>query len=170
MRIHKLLALVVILVLTGSQAGCAHNDTKTNPTPKYQTIKARLYYGSQGNERLVYETRTVKFKKEQDKYAAVLTELFKGPVTKGLVRNIPEGTRVIEITRNDTDIIANLAGFQGFSGEMAEIFSEGSIVNTLTSFDEVKRVKILVDGQELIGLSGQPRGYMTEFTNPDPQS
>jgi germination protein M len=40
------------------------------------------------------------------------------------------------------------------------------VVNTLTQFPEVRRVKILVEGEELIGPSGQPRGFMEPLPNP----
>jgi germination protein M len=46
---------------------------------------------------------------------------------------------------------------------MAELFSIGSIVNTLTQFEGVNKVKILVEGEEFIGPSGEPLGFMTEY-------
>lgn len=40
----------------------------------------------------------------------------------------------------------------------------GSLVNTITQFDQIERVKILVEGNEFIGPSGNPRGFMEPFT------
>ena len=39
-----------------------------------------------------------------------------------------------------------------------------SVVNTLTQFEGIERVKILVEGEEFTGPSGEPRGFMTPFS------
>ncbi|MEN6328362.1 MAG: GerMN domain-containing protein, partial [Syntrophomonas sp.] len=55
------------------------------------------------------------------------------------------------------------ANFNRFGGSIAEIIGVGSVVNTMTQFKEIQQVKILVNGQEYIGPSGEPRGFMKAF-------
>lgn len=164
LRIKSLVVLMAMLIIL---AGCA-SSKKPVEKPKPITIQAKLYYATEGNERLEYETRTIQYQKGQNKYRVVLQELLKGPVSLELVRNIPSQTRVLSTTQKGQDLIVNLSrDFRSFPGEMAEIMAVGSIVNTMIALDNnVNRVRLQVEGQDYIGPSGKPRGYMTWFTNP----
>ncbi|MGE5396128.1 MAG: GerMN domain-containing protein [Chitinophagales bacterium] len=168
MRKNSRCLIILLLIIFGlfQMGGCTLKSEQSKA--KEYTIKAKLFYADKFNEKLQSETRTVIYHQGQDKYARVLDELLKGPESKDLVNNIPSGTSVINTKKVNSDLTVNLRGFKGFPGEMAGIMAEGSIVNTMVSLDGVKRVKILIEGKELIGLSGQPRGFMTRFNNPAP--
>ncbi|MGE5422117.1 MAG: GerMN domain-containing protein [Ignavibacteriales bacterium] len=160
-----MVVLAILLMVPATGCGMFGNkQTSSKPTQ----VKTKLYYASQGNEKLLSEQRTVNVAAGEDKYRAILVELLKGPKTSGLVNNIPPGTDVLVTNKEGTDLTVELSGFKGFPGSMAEIMAVGSIVNTMIAAGDVERVKIMETGKELIGPSGNPRGFMTKFTNPPP--
>src|SRR5690606_4843993 len=80
--------------------------------------------------------------------------------------NIPSDVQIYGTIKQNSNLIVDFSqNFNRFSGSVAEIIGVGSVVNTLTQFQEIKRVKILVEGNELIGPSGQPRGFMESFSS-----
>jgi len=151
--------ILVILIFTFLLAGCTGN--KPVQSVKTQTIK--LYYADSDNNKFVIEERKITFDDKTDLYTAAVEELLKGPSDKNLRMNIPAGTKVYGTIRQNDAIIIDLGGFSGFEGDLSELFSLGSIVNTLTQFDGIDKVKILVEGEEFIGPSGEPLGFMTEY-------
>ncbi len=161
MRRYATYLLVLLLILS---AGCIR---RAAPDPEQQgTIRENifLYYGSEGNEKLIGEEREIAYREGEDKYEAALIELINGPNNQALKANIPENTEVYGTIKQNENIIVNLSNsFHNFGGSIAEIVAVGSIVNTLTQFTEIQRVKILVEGEEYIGPSGEPRGFMEAF-------
>ena len=93
----------------------------------------------------------------QDKYTAAMNALLDGSNGKDQVRIIPEKTKLRGIkVENGTaqvnlsqDVVKDFVG-----GSTGEEMLVGSIVNTLTEFSEVKRVRILVEGHKIDTLSG----------------
>lgn len=164
MRHRRILFLTsLLLLLTCIVSGCSLISGKQEA--KYNTT-VKLYYGSPGNERLVYETRTIEYNEPETKYLATLNALLLGPQDKKLVANIAAGTRVLDISHSEKDLTVNLSReFLSFAGSVGEIVAVGSIVNTLVQFPEIDRVKIQVEGKDLSGPSGMTRGFMTEFEN-----
>ncbi len=162
---NRLVGLLIILMVIGMFSGCSNGDTTLSD--ETITEKVKLYYSDSGNEHFMIEEREIVFSKDQDKYAIVLQELINGPVNLDLRSNIASKTIVYGTMKQSNDLIVNLSkDFCCFGGSIAEIIAVGSVVNTLTSFDqEINRVKILVEGEELIGLSGNPRGFMEPFDN-----
>lgn len=159
----KFLTFLLLFGLLGTLLiGCTTNDEQ--PVEKSLTKEVTLFYGDEGNEDFVTETRIINYKESEDLYKIVLEELIKGPATEGYRNNINQETKVYETTIQDNDIIVNFSKeFNQFGGSIAEIIGVGAVVNTLTQFDDIKRVKILVEGEELIGPSGNPRGFMEPF-------
>lgn len=141
------------------------NEDNINPEEN-QNIKEtiKLFYGDENNEKMVSEEREITYNKEEDKYEVALEELIKGPKDEKLNVNINADTKVLGTTKEDTNLIVDLSSeFNSFSGSVAEIIGVGSIVNTMAQFEDIERVKILVEGEELIGPSGKARGFMEPF-------
>lgn len=162
--------LFLLTLLTSLFIGCTNNEQTeesiNNPPIEENTITNTytLYFADANNEEFVTEERELTYSKDDDVYVVVLEELFKGPKNESYRNNISTETKVYETTKQDNKLIVNLSkDFGQFSGSMAELFAVGSIVNTLTSFEEIDQVKILVEGEELIGPSGEPRGFMEPF-------
>lgn len=160
------LVLVLGLVLLG---GCLGRESASppTPTPTSSVQNVKLFYGDAGNEKIVFEERKITIDPCADKYRVVLEELLKGPQTQGYRTNIAAGTRTYGTIRQGERLIIDFSRqFNQFAGSIAEIIGVGSVVNTMTQFSEIKEVKILVEGEEYIGPSGEPRGFMKAFTNP----
>ncbi len=129
-----------------------------------ETATVNLYYGDSNNEKMATEERQIMYERDEDKYVESLKELVKGPEKPEYTANINPETVIYGTIKQNKDVIVNFSEhFAQFGGSMAELFGVGSVVNTLTQFQEVDRVKILVEGNELVGPSGEPRGFMEAF-------
>ncbi|MFW5986448.1 MAG: GerMN domain-containing protein [Halanaerobiales bacterium] len=90
-------------------------------------------------------------------YRDTLILLIEGPETAGLNKTIPKGVKLLEIKVDEgtaevnfsKELAANHWG--GSAGERLTIYS---IVNTLTQFQEIERVQILLDGENVETLVG----------------
>ncbi len=162
-------------LIVGSLMGCAtseDNDNQTNPPNQDEdtnlTKNVALYYGDAGNEKFVTEERQIIYSKYDDIYKVVLEELIKGPTNSKNNSSINKETVVYGTIKQNNELIVDVTqDFNQFAGSIAEIIGVGSVVNTLASLDDIERVKILVEGEEIIGPSGEPRGFMKAFNNND---
>jgi len=101
-----------------------------------------------------------------DLYKSVLEELIKGPETDDLYPVIPSDVRVNSVKISDDtatvdfskEIITNFEEIPHSS--TTEILAISAIVNTLTEFEEIERVKITIEGKD----SGEIDGlYIEDF-------
>lgn len=93
----------------------------------------------------------------QNKHLQALQILFNGPAPgTGLMRLFPEGTKVLSFTLQDGLATVNLNRrvTELNAGSTLEALAVVSIVNTLTKFPDVYRVKILIEGKEVESLAG----------------
>ena len=144
--------LVCLLIISGC--------TKINAEekPKEQTVK--LYFADNNNTDYVMEERKISLPDENDRYKLTLELLIKGPENESYRANISPDTKVYGTIQQNDDLIINLSReFLQFEGSISEIIAVGSVVNTMAQFG-IEKVKILVEGEELIGPSGMPRGFM----------
>ena len=142
MQMQKRLILLIAILALIVFAGCPRQQP-TPPGPPLISENVQLFYGDEGNERIVSEERQVQYREGGDKYHVVLEELIKGPETEGYQANIQPDTKVYGTIQQNSDLLVNLSEeFQQFGGSVAEVVAVGSIVNTLTQFDEIDRVKI----------------------------
>lgn len=157
----RYLLIIICIIFSFSFYGCKNSNTNE---PQNKTEDILVFYGDENNEKIIGEEREFTFSNDYEKYELVLEELIKGPTDNNLTTNINKNTEVISTAVDNNDIVVNLSSeFKTFSGSLAEIIGVGSVVNTLTQFDNIDRVKILIEGEEFIGPSGEPRGFMEEF-------
>ncbi len=123
------------------------------------TRTVRLYFAAPSADRLQEEERSIsRGVSFVDEAKQTVAELIKGP-RNGLAPTLPSGVELrqlyidgrgvayVDFTR---DIQVKHPG--GSSGELLTIYS---IVNTLAAnFDQIQRVKILVEGGEILTLAG----------------
>ncbi|MGI6684906.1 MAG: GerMN domain-containing protein [Bacillota bacterium] len=160
--VYGILLLMLLIIISG----CANKSPSPQgeETKNEKVEKIKLYFGDANNEKMVTEEREISFASEDDKYKVILEELIKGPEDENLRANISKNTKVYGTIKQESKLIVNLSKeFNQFGGSVAEIIAVGSVVNTLTELDDLKEVKILVAGEELIGPRGEPRGFMTSF-------
>lgn len=124
--------------------------------PEGEKTQVTLYFTDQAGRYLVRETREIV--KVPGIARATLEALCAGPAGKDLRPSLPAGTEVRDLNiRSDGLCIVdlNLAATK-IPGQdpKAEALAVYAVVNTLTEFPTVERVKILVEGQLRKTLAG----------------
>jgi len=165
------LIFTMILSLMACNQVVPQNNQGINPSPSSGTAtptntlrEISVFYADEFNQNLVSEKRQISFLTENEKYQNALAELFKGPQSTNMMKNLNDNISVYGVIKQEDSLIVDFSKeFEGFKGVLGEEFGIGSIVNTLTQFPEIKSVKILVNGKEIVGLNDQPRGFMTQF-------
>lgn len=122
-----------------------------------KSLNVKVYYPDDSGTKLVEVDREIIVDDSVDKYTAAVESLMEDPGEENLTTIFPKSAGIRSVTINGdlatVDFDGNIAkGFVG--GSTGEEFLIGSIVNTLTNFPEIKRVKFLVDGKEIETLSG----------------
>ena len=136
-------------------------DGRLNPEFPPQSIKiaAHLYFADRHNSFLKSEQRAMHQTDDPVDFGQAIVEaLIKGP-QKGLVRTIPAGTKLNAIYIDPdnvcyVDLSATVRNNHpgGSNSEMLTIYS---VVNSLIlNVSGIKRVKILIDGNETPTLAG----------------
>ncbi len=162
-KLFKSVILIIIFVLIIMAA--YYLILNSNLLVKEENVK--LYFSTSDAMYLDTEDRTVK---GRNIYLETVNALIKGPITSDLVKTIPDDVEVLNISKNnDTiqvdfseEIITNHWG--GSSGEILTVYS---IVNTLTQFEGIKRVEVLVEGKEVETLVGHMDLSVPIETNQD---
>ena len=119
------------------------------------TREVVLYFASADGLALEGEIRAIP--RQEGMARATLNQLIAGPQIAGLLPTIPNGTILRDINIRDGvcivdfswDIVAHHPG--GLQNEQLTIFS---IINTLSQFESIEQVKILIEGQEVNTLTG----------------
>ena len=132
--------------------------------------KAELYFSTVSADYLKVEKREID--EERDLYFQLFEELKTGPQSKELLRTIPEESQLLSYELEEKVLTLNFSlelRNNHWGGSTGEIMTVYSIVNTYTSLDEVKSVKILLEGEEVETLVGhldltQPLMYNRKLT------
>ncbi|MBQ6298306.1 MAG: GerMN domain-containing protein [Selenomonadaceae bacterium] len=122
-----------------------------------QSMNVKVYYPDDSGMKLVEVEREIIVDDSVDKYTAAVETLMEEPTEENLTRIFPKNAAIRSVTVRDGLATVDFDGsiLKGFvGGSTGEEFLIGSIVDTLTNFPEVKRVKFLVDGNEIETLSG----------------
>lgn len=150
----KRLCLILAFVMLFASGCFPKNETKS------ESIK--LYYALKGNTGLEVESRDIEYKDAKSKYINTLTELISGPTdTSKFETSINKDTKVLDVKVDNGNLTVDFSKeFSGFSGSMHEAAAVSSVVDTMLQFGELKKVRIFVEGQDLIAPSGEPYGFM----------
>ena len=130
-----------------------NGDTDTAMTG--ETMEIVLYFASANGESLEAETR--KIPKQEAVARASVNQLISGPAEDGLYPTLPAATILEDINIRDgictvdfsSDLLEDIS-----TSTQSQLLAVYSIVNTLTQFDSVEYVQILVDGQTISGGIG----------------
>ena len=159
-----LIGLVVILLFQGAAAQSesdSRDDGRLNPElPTHSNkIAAHLYFANRNNSFLKSEPRVVHYPDEPVEFGRIIVEaLIKGP-QKGLIRTIPVGTELNAIYIDPEKVcfvdLSEAVKRKHPGGINSELLTIYSVVNSLIlNVSEIKRVKILIDGNEAQTLAG----------------
>ena len=126
------------------------NDSSTDNTTEttVATITIKVYYANSDGSALVAEERILQ---GSYKYLEAFLELIKPPITPGLIKLVPETTKInkISITNGNIDIdLSQDVIDDRFKSELVDLLLIYSIVNTLTEFKEVNTVTFYIDGKK----------------------
>ncbi len=122
-----------------------------------QALNVKVYYPDDSGMRLVEVEREIVVDDSVDKYTAAVETLMEEPDEENLTKIFPKSASLRSVTVHDGLATVDFDGslLKGFvGGSTGEEFLVGSVVDTLTNFPEVKRVKFLIDGKEIETLSG----------------
>lgn len=147
-----LVLLAVIMVFT---SGCFLKQ-------EAQKDNVKIYFATKGNAGLGVENREIEFTDNRSKYENTLKELLKGPSDTGKYeRSINKDAKMLSAkVENESMTIDFSKEFDTFSGSLNEAAAVASVVDTMLQFGEVKKIRIFVEGKELIAPSGEPYGFM----------
>lgn len=148
-------------------------DVKVEPEPKKpnqpvekpdvksekveRAMNVTVYYPDDSGLKLVAVEREILVDDTTDKYTAAVETLLLEPEEENLTRIFPKNAAIRSVTVENGLAIVDLDGsiLKGFvGGSTGEEFLVGSVVDTLTNFPEITRVKFLVDGKDIETLSG----------------
>jgi germination protein M len=149
------------LIPGGKKNTVAPDDTgflstgQTSSVISDSTVEVVLYFTDEDFSGLVAEKRLIE--KHHNVLESVLQELLRGPKLSSHYNPLPESTRLNGVFTESGIVYVDLShemkdGQSG--GTTQELLSIFSIVDTLTSLPDVKRIKILIDGKEETTLCG----------------
>ncbi len=129
-------------------------------TPKQEVT---VYFAAEEDTDFFLKAQTIEVDPSPDLYQASLNALIQGPETDALFATLPPDTSVYAVT------VENGLAIADFSKELltdtsiprsstTETLAIFSIVNTLTEFDEIQKVRITIEGQQ----TGEIEGYYIE--------
>ena len=122
-----------------------------------QSINVKVYYPDDSGMKLVEVEREVIVDDATNKYTAAVETLLDEPDEENLTKIFPNNAAIRSVTVENGLAVVDLDGslLKSFvGGSTGEELLVGSVVDTLTNFPEVKRVKFLVDGKDIETLSG----------------
>ena len=119
-----------------------------------ESTEVVLYFASADGNTLEGEVREIP--KEDGIARATMNQLISGPRDEDLTATLPTGTELLDINISNglCTVDFNEALMNGLTDSGAQLMALYSIVNTLTQFDSVEQVQILVEGQQLGEISG----------------
>lgn len=135
-------------------------STKAEVPPdekEVEDLRVKVYYPDESGLRLVEVEREIEVARDSDKYAAAVEAMMTPPTESELTEIFPKRAKLLDVEVRDGVATVNFdeglrKHFAG--GSAGETFLIGSVVNALTNFNEVKEVRILIDGEEIESLAG----------------
>jgi germination protein M len=134
-------------------------ETETESASNEKTIKVSLFFPTTDNSALRKEEREIRVVDGAILKASVLA-LADGPKTAGLRNPIPEGTELLGISIKDKVAVVDFSEEFLHTSGLEEITARLSVVNTLTQISGIEKVRLRIEGEDMIGPSGMPLGDM----------
>lgn len=124
-------------------------------------ITVNLYFSNKDYNQLIKEVRHIKKSKDSYLLKNVLSELLKGPLQPEIKQIIPSETKLIDAKIEGTVATVNFSSeFLKTNSTAEEIISRFSVVNTVCELPNINKVKLLVEGKEIIDKEGNPLGIL----------
>lgn len=169
--LRRIVSFMIMLVLAGF-TGCQSQrqpvtEPETSAPPSVETMDVAVYYLKDSNNEMYLVREVHKAPKSGGVARAALDELILGePLTSGAFKVLPKDTKILGIKIENGLATVDfskevLKANVGSSGEMLGI---ASMVNTLTEFPTIQKVKFTVEGKEDNGMDWW--GHMGLYEQP----
>lgn len=127
------------------------NNLSTNTTSEYQIVN--LYFSDNSSTALLPERRLIAVEANKGQERTILEQLISGPQSSNFTSTIPKETKINDVaTTSDGVCYVNL-NYEFISkhsgGEMNELLTIYSIVNSLCQLNHISKVQFLIDGERL---------------------
>jgi Spore germination protein len=143
----------------------------TEPSTSY---KVKLYFTNKDGAYLIEKMTEIKYTGAESLEELVINRLINGPTESNLYRTIPEGTKLLSVSK--TDGICTVDFNKKFLDRVPNVKEEiviYSIVNTLVELPEINKVQFTVEGEvqkaywDHISLDGTFERKLGLDKNPD---
>lgn len=150
----------------GEVGNTSDSTVQSTTSSQNRKILMNLYFANKDNSAVPIEKREVEVQNGAIMKAAIQA-LMAGPESADLRKAIPDGTKLLGIKREGNlavvDFSKEFAASPGSEGVTARV----SVVNTLIDLplaqdSKILRVKILIEGKDMIGPSGEPLGELSK--------
>jgi Sporulation and spore germination/Immunoglobulin-like domain of bacterial spore germination len=168
-RVRRVTTLFLPFILTLAACGGGGRTEETGAVPSAPSTAAEATSTTNAGEEVaarVYFVRQEKvatagrFISAPNASTVLLEQLLAGPsrfeTDIGMSTEIPGGTKVRDATIDDRKAIVDLSGeFASGGGSLSMQLRVAQVVFTLTLFDTIDAVTILIDGKEVDGIGGE---------------
>jgi germination protein M len=134
-------------------------ETDGSTDENTKKIKVTLYFPTIDNSALKRVEKEIPVVDKAILKACIMA-LTEGPDDPALRKPIPEGTQLLGISIKDGTAVVDLSKEFLNSSGLDEVTSRLSIVNTLAEIEGVDRVRLRIEGEDMVGPSGMPLGDM----------
>ena len=164
MKKKKIIAIITLILIVIVGLFIFKNITVENTVDEYQDYtpqeeisdeqlrqtKVTLYFANSETGALETEIRVIDANKLIENPCKVLMEmLIKGPESSNLVRLIPEGTLLHEITLESSCAVINVSNeILNCENEEIKLKMINSIMKTLENLKEVESIRFLINGEQ----------------------
>ena len=115
----------------------------------YNYATFTLYFTNKKGDRLVEESRTVRYRRNIPREKVALEQLARGPLEKGHYPTLPENSRILSLSTEDgVSYVDFNSVFLDYALDIQEQIPVYSVVNTLLGVTGAKQVEISVEGEK----------------------
>lgn len=126
------------------------------------TFDIDLYFFNDSETSITAEKRTLKYDDEKTDYNLVLDELLKGPQDSKNKPIFEKGTKILSTDKFGKDLTVNCST-EYLTPDNSKIFpATYAIVKSLCQLEDIDRVKVTVDGNDIVSSDGTIIGLLSD--------
>ena len=160
-KYHKSFLLITIILILSTACSLAPNSNNRFNVFGKDTKETKVYFTkTKGKGELLFIPVTRNINEENGFVAESLKELFLGPTKqeelKGIMTEIPVGTRLIKVEQSEDDILIDISSqFVTGGGSAAMQLRYLQIYKTLRKIAPQKKLYLYVDGKPIKTIGGE---------------
>ena len=169
-NMYKMIVICLMIIFAAAAAGCNLGDSANKPvndpgvvtgkTPdpppvnNSEMVDVKVYFGTK--DAMHIQAEVYPLKRDANLMRRAMEILVAGPKQAEHIALIPPGTKVRAVNVKDRTASVDFTGeiLKRGGGSAMEMLAVGAIVNTLTEFQDIEKVQILVEGRKVSTLFG----------------